>query len=112
MKLRIWIDVLTPKQALFFAPLYDLLKSNNHDVLVTTRVYREAIQTLQLKKLPFRLVGKHGGADPYVKLVSSAQRIVSLARLIQKWRPDVAVSFSSVEASRVAFGLSIPHVAV
>ncbi len=110
--MRIWIDVLTPKQALFFAPLYDWLTRNNHDVLLTTRVYREAIQTLQLKKLPFRVAGKHGGASPYGKLVSSAQRIVSLARLIQKWRPDVAVSFSSVEASRVAFGLSIPHVAV
>ncbi|HZY95320.1 MAG TPA: DUF354 domain-containing protein [Candidatus Bathyarchaeia archaeon] len=112
MKLKIWIDVLTPKQALFFAPLYDWLTRNNHDVLLTTRVYREAVQSLQLKKLPFHVVGKHGGADPYAKLVSSAQRIMSLARLIQKWRPDVAVSFSSVEASRVAFGLSVPHVAV
>lgn len=110
--MKIWIDVLTPKQALFFAPLHDWLKRNNHDVLITTRVYREAVQTLQLKKLPFLIIGKHGGASPYGKLVSSAQRIILLARLIEKWRPDVAVSFSSVEASRVAFGLGIPHVAV
>ncbi len=81
-------------------------------MLLTTRVYREAQQTLQLRGLRFHVVGRHGGGSPYGKLVASGQRIVGLARLIEKWGPDTAVSFSSVEAARVAFGLAIPHVAV
>jgi predicted glycosyltransferase len=57
------------------------------------------------------VVGSHGGGTAFGKLIASAERITKLANLIQKWKPSVAVSFSSVEASRVAFGLGIPHVA-
>lgn len=109
--MKVWIDVLTPKQALFFDPLYRDLKRKGHEVLITTRVYREAEQTLRLRKLPYRVVGTHGGGTAFGKLTASADRIGRLANLVAKWKPSVTVSFSSVEASRVAFGLAIPHVA-
>ena len=110
--MKIWIDVLTPKQALFFAPLHQSIISRGSEAMVTTRAYREAVQTLRLKKIPHKVVGKHGGGTAYGKLVASGERVVGLARLINAWKPDVAVSFSSPEAARVAFGLAIPHVAV
>jgi predicted glycosyltransferase len=109
--MKVWIDVLTPKQALFFEPLARAMELRRHEVLVTTRVYREAQQTLRLKNLPFSVIGSHGGGTPFGKLIASAQRITRLAKLVHDWKPKVAVSFSSVEASRVAFGLGIPHVA-
>src|SRR2546426_4318371 len=109
--MKVWIEVLTPKQALFFEPLYRALRWRGHDALITTRVYREAEQTLKLKKLRFSVVGTHGGGTAFGKLTASAERVTKLANLIQKWKPNLAVSFSSVEASRVAFGLGIPHVA-
>jgi predicted glycosyltransferase len=109
--MKVWIEVLTPKQALFFEPLYRALKRKGHEALITTRVYREAEQTLKLKKLRFSIVGSHGGGTAFGKLIASAERVAKLGNLMQKWKPSVAVSFSSVEASRVAFGLGIPHVA-
>src|SRR2546427_12828992 len=109
--MKVWIEVLTPKQVLFFEPLYRALEGRGHEALITTRVYREAEQTLGLKKLRFSVVGSHGGGTAFGKLIASAERITKLANLIQRWKPGVAVSFSSVEASRVAFGLGIPHVA-
>ena len=51
--MKIWIEVLTPKQALFFEPLYRALRKQGDEALITTRVYREAEQTLGLKKLRF-----------------------------------------------------------
>ena len=81
-------------------------------MLLTTRTYREAQQALALKRLRFRVVGEHGGATRYGKLLASGQRVVRLAQLIEGWRPDTAVSFSSPEAARVAFGLGVPHVTV
>ncbi len=110
--MKVWIDALTPKHALFFAPLRKSLISLKAEVLVTTREYREAVQTLRLKKIPHKVVGKHGGATAYGKLVASGERVVELAKVAHGWKPDVAVSFSSPEAARVAFGLAIPHVAV
>ena len=108
--MKVWIDSLTPKHALFFEPLFRELRRDGHDVLITTRTYREAEQALRLKRLPFQVVGRHGGGSPYGKLVASGNRIVKLSEVIQKWRPDSALSFSSPEAARVAFGLGIPHV--
>jgi len=82
-----------------------------HDPLVTPRRNSEASQTLQLKKITFTIVGEHAGATAYGKLAASGHRITKLAELINTWKPDVAVSFSSPEAARVAFGLAIPHIA-
>ena len=110
--MKVWIDVLTPKHALFFEPLYRDLARDGHELLLTTRTYREAQEALELKRLPFRVVGEHGGASRYGKLLASGRRVVKLAQLIDSWGPDTAVSFSSPEAARVAFGLGIPHVAV
>jgi predicted glycosyltransferase len=109
--MKVWIDVLTPKHALFFEPLYRELIRDGHEVLLTTRKYREAQEALEMKKLRFRLIGEHGGASRFGKLLASARRIEKLAQFIESWRPDTAVSFSSPEAARVAFGLGIPHVA-
>jgi predicted glycosyltransferase len=110
--LKVWIDVLTPKHALFFEPLYRDLVQDGHELLLTTRTYREAIEALRLKQLRFCIVGEHGGGSRYGKLLASGRRVVKLAQLIESWRPDTAVSFSSPEAARVAFGLGVPHVAV
>ena len=108
--MKIWIDILTPKQTLFFEPLYREMSRDGHRLLVTTRTYREAEQALQLRRIPYRVVGEHGGGSPYGKLVAGADRIGRLARLIENWGPDTAVSFSSPDAARVAFGLGVPHI--
>src|SRR6058998_2179786 len=110
--MKVWIDILTPKHALFFEPLYRDLARGGHELLLTTRTYREAQEALGLKQLSFHVVGEHGGATRYGKLLASGRRVVKLVPLIDKWQPDTAVSFTSPEAARVAFGLGIPHVAV
>ena len=57
------------------------------------------------------IIGKHGGKDDINKLLASLDRSKLLARKIEKARPELLVSFCSPEASRVAFGLGIPHIA-
>ena len=110
--MKVWIDILTPKQALFFKELSSRLEEEGHEVLRTTRRYREVNQLLEAKGLSAKVVGEHGGPSPYGKLTASVERMAKLAPLIKDWGPDAAVSFSSVEASRVAFGLRIPHYCV
>jgi len=108
--LKIWFDILTPKQVMFFAHAVNLLKNSGHDVLCTSRKYREAGELARIKKLELTSIGSHGGADRYHKLRESASRTYELAEVIKQFEPEVAITFSSPEGSRVAYGLGITHI--
>jgi predicted glycosyltransferase len=108
--LKIWFDILTPKQVMFFRRAVNLLKNSGHDVLCTSRKYREAVELARIKKLDLIPIGSHGGADRYHKLRESAHRTYELTEVIKQFEPDAAITFSSPEGSRVAFGLGITHI--
>jgi len=108
--LKIWFDILTPKQVMFFKPVVDLLREDGHELLCTSRDYREAVQLARIKHLDLKIIGRHGGAGKYEKLYESTDRIFKLADIIKRFEPDTAVTFSSPEGSRVAFGLGIRHI--
>jgi predicted glycosyltransferase len=108
--LRIWFDILTPKQVMFFEPAINILKKDYHEILSTTREYKEANELARLRQIELNIVGKHGGADKNQKLLQSTDRILKLTDLVSSFEPEVAVSFSSPEACRVAFGLGIRNV--
>ncbi len=95
---------------MFFRRAVTLLCNSGHDVLCTSRQYREAIELARIKKLDLAVVGSHGGADRYDKLRQSASRTHELAKVVKRFGPDVAVTFSSPEGARVAFGLGVRHI--
>lgn len=96
---------------MFFGRAVDQLRRTGHEVLCTSRKYREAEELARIKKLDLKIVGTHGGADRYGKLRASASRTFDLADTVQEFGPDVALTFSSPEGARVAFGLGMPHFA-
>ncbi len=95
---------------MFFNRAASLLRQSGHDVLCTSRRYREAVELAKIKKLDLTIVGSHGGADRYDKLRESANRIYELAEVVRRFGPDVALTFSSPEGARVAYGLGIRHI--
>jgi predicted glycosyltransferase len=109
---KIALDILTPKQCMFFSKLSERLEKKGHQVLRTTRKYREVNQLLELKGLDAKVIGEHGGKNIADKLKASAQRILEMASYLEEAKPDVAVSFSSPEMARTAYGLGIPHICV
>ena len=109
--LKIWFDILTPKQVMFFGRVVERLRRSGHKVLCTSRQYREAVELARIKKLDLTLVGSHGGAERYDKLRAGANRTYELAEVVNQFGPDVAMTFSSPEGARVAFGLGIRHFA-
>ncbi|NMJ86561.1 MAG: DUF354 domain-containing protein [Thaumarchaeota archaeon] len=107
--MKFWFDVLTPKQVNLFKPIVDELRKRKHEVLCTTRKYREVQELSKIKELDLFIVGRHG-SDSYEKLKASTERIQKLIVVIEKFNPDVLVSLASPEASRIAFGLRIRHI--
>ena len=80
------------------------------DIVVTARDYAETLQILELEGIPYRPVGKYGGADKVEKLVAYANRAQELVKEIQSKEVHALISLSSPSAIRVAFGLGIPSI--
>ena len=107
--MKVWLDILTPKQANFLGELHRRLNAKGFETVLTTREYREVNELLELKSIEAVIVGRHGGGHVKDKLIESSKRITALTRIVDEEKPDCAISFSSPEAARVAFGLKIPH---
>ncbi|TAK16553.1 MAG: DUF354 domain-containing protein [Nitrosarchaeum sp.] len=108
--MKIWIDILTPKQLLFSEPMIRELKKK-HNVLCTSRSYDEVSKLAKIRNFDLVCVGKHGGNEKFGKLEASINRIKKLSLLIDKFSPELAISFCSPEAARVSFGMGIKHIA-
>jgi len=108
--LKIWFDILTPKQYLFFEYFIQKLRKQ-HKIISTSRRYEQVNGIRRYGTLNPVIIGKHGGKNNVDKLLASLNRTKLLTNKIQKDKPDLLVSFCSPEASRVAYGLSIPHIA-
>ena len=107
--MKIWFDILTPKQVLFFEPMIKKLRKK-HSVLCTSRNYREAVQLAKIRNLKVHVIGKHGGGERYSKLNESLKRMVGLSKIVKKYSPDLTISLCSPEASRISYGLGIKHI--
>ncbi|TLY09586.1 MAG: DUF354 domain-containing protein [Thaumarchaeota archaeon] len=110
--MKVWIDVLTPKQILFFKPVVDLLKKKDCEVLATSRHYREVEPLARMHGFDLTYVGERGGKELNLQLKASLERQQDLLPLVESSEPDVSVSVASADCARISFGLGIRHVAV
>ena len=108
--MKIWFDILTPKQYLFFEYFIQKLQKQ-HKILCTSRKYEQVNGIRKFGSINPIIIGKHGGKNNVNKLLASLDRSKLLTKKIEKNDPDLLISFCSPEASRVAFGLGIPHIA-
>jgi len=107
--LKIWIDILTPKQLLFSESIVEKL-GKKHNILCTSREYEEVTKLAKIRDFDLIFVGKHGGVDKKAKLQASIDRMKKLSRKIKAFSPDITISFASPEAARISFGLGIKHI--
>jgi predicted glycosyltransferase len=103
-----WVDVLTPKQALFTKAMLERAPSDV-ELLITTRYYSELNKFLSQLKMEPRSFGRHGGPTVQGKLEASIERMRQLVPFIAREKPDCSFSFISPEAARVSFGVGLQH---
>ncbi len=110
--MKLWLDILTPKQVLFFGPLTEALRKEGHELLATARHYREVDQLAKKKGMRLDFVGERAGAKLSEQLKASLNRMQQLLPLVESFEPDLSLSVASVECARISFGMRIKHVAV
>lgn len=109
---KVWIEALTPKQALLFSILAVELLSESFEVLVTSRRYDVVEGIFRNYRLRPVIVGGYGGSTLEEKLKNSLERQRGLLKIVLRKKPHVHVTFVSPDSSRVAFGLKIPIVSM
>jgi predicted glycosyltransferase len=109
--LKVWIDIVNAPHVWFFKNIIKYLEGEGEEVFITTRKFGDVLQLLDLFNIPHTTVGSHG-ATLEQKLLRSTERVYNLSKIIEKEKPDVAVSKHSIELPRVSFGLKIPSVYV
>jgi len=110
--MRAWVDLLTPKQILFFGPIIRELESSGVQVLATSRRYREVGPLADRSGLDLTYVGDRGTKGPEEQLLAATRRQAEMIPIVKEFKPAAAVSIASAVCARVAFGLGIKHIAV
>jgi len=95
---------------LFFEYFIQKLQKQ-HKIFCTSRKYQQVNGIEKFGSINPVVIGKHGGKNNVNKLLASLKRSQLLTKKIEKWSPNLLISFCSPEASRVAYGMGIPHIA-
>ena len=85
--MKIWFDILTPKQYLFFEYFIQKLRKQ-HKIFATSRKYQQINDIVKFGSTNPVLVGKHGGGGKSNKMMASLQRSKLLTKKIEKFAPD------------------------
>ena len=64
----------------------------------------------RIRRFKLDMIGVHGGEQISSKLDASIERLKALSPKVQRFRPNITVSFCSPEAARISFGLKVPHI--
>lgn len=110
----LWIDVATPKYALFFSRLIPEFKNRGHKILVTTRFspdYTEAKAILDAHGIASVITGGYGGNSIEQKLKARLERQNEFLRILKEQnRPQALLCGSVPDSIQTAFGLGISTV--
>lgn len=106
--MRIWIDLATPPQVIFFRPILSCLRRKGHELLITAQDYAQTIPLVERYNLPADGIGRHGGDGIRRKAVASLDRASRLVSWARRHRPiDLAVSHNSYTQALAARMLGI-----
>ncbi len=92
---KIWIDLDNSPHVPFFVPIVEVLREKGYEVIVTARDAYQVCDLIKFYGLPARVIGKHYGKSKVLKLLGTFWRTVQLAAIMQKEKPDIAVSHGS-----------------
>jgi predicted glycosyltransferase len=110
MTKKVWIDILTPKQAMLLGSLAIKLMHREFNIIVTTREYDYTQAVLNNLGLKYLSIGRYGNTA-IEKLIEEIERIRKIIELLRD-SFNVAIAYPNPVVARVAFGLAKPYIAL
>lgn len=94
-KKKIWVDLDNSPHVPFFRPIIEELRKKNYELLVTARDAYQVRELLEFYGISGKIVGKHYGKLKVLKALGTCWRALSLAAIIRKEKPDLAITHGS-----------------
>ncbi|MDW7986118.1 MAG: DUF354 domain-containing protein [Nitrososphaerota archaeon] len=112
MRMKVWLDILTPKQLFYFTSIAKILKKAGWEVFLSARRYDELDNLIRefFRDWEIEIVGRFGGYSLDEKLKASIERLGLLINSVPLKEIELVASSGSIEACRIAYGLQIPHI--
>jgi len=107
---KIWIDLDNSPHVPFFFPIIKELEKKGHSVVLTARDTFQVLGLADYYKLNYAKVGRHYGANKFLKVLGTVWRSVQLASIVVKHKPDISLSHGSRSLILLSSVLGIPTV--
>ncbi|MGB9841193.1 MAG: DUF354 domain-containing protein [Candidatus Bathyarchaeales archaeon] len=109
--MQIWYDACTGKHMRYGVAIAKRLRDRGHEVILTTRQHPDTLQVASFLNEKPLVIGKYNPHSLASRLKAGLHRQLLFCKFFGKNPPDIAISHSSVDQIRVAFGLGIPIIA-
>ncbi|MGB9854576.1 MAG: DUF354 domain-containing protein [Candidatus Bathyarchaeales archaeon] len=106
--MKIWYDACTGKHMRYGAAIAKRLRDDGYEVILTTRKHPDTLPVANFLNEKVIVVGKYDPKSLLSRLKAGAHRQLLFCKILGENPPDIAISHSSVDQIRVAFGLGIP----
>ena len=103
--MRIWFDLTNSPHIHFFREMIAELKSEGHEVVVTSRDAANTVDLMKMYGIEYHLVGGFYGTHLWHKLTGNIKRVRDLVKFVKREKVDVGISqssFASAVAGRLA----------
>jgi predicted glycosyltransferase len=109
-RLKIWVDMSSPPQILFFSAVIPQLRTRGHEVIATAEGFDHCEDLLRQHQVDATVIGTkyQKGPDERLRNIAWKNRQRDLERFISKFRFDLAASYGSSTQASVAAQLCIP----
>ncbi len=107
---KIWIDLDNSPHVPFFIPIMNELEKRGHSVFLTTRDCFQVCSLADYYKLDHKKIGKHYGANKFLKVLGTIWRSLQLAPIVLKEKPDLSLSHGSRSLLILSSLLGIPTI--
>jgi predicted glycosyltransferase len=107
--MRVWVDMSAPAHVLVLRPIIERLRSQGHEVEVTSRDYAQTQALLDLHGMAHTPIGQHGGASRLSKAYRLGARTAAMTRFGRGRSFDLALAHGSNDLALAAKALGVPE---
>lgn len=107
---KVWIDLENSPHVPFFLPIIREMEARDCKVVLTARDCFQTCELADLAGLKYQKIGHHYGKNRIAKLTGLGIRVLQLATLILRERPQISVSHGSRSSIILSALLGIPSI--